>query len=94
MKCKNCRGTGERHKINWETGKVYIVQGEKCPVCGGKGEIVQTNEEWLCVLPMEKKAKVLRFLCNGGDLDDIARAKYYSAKEVKQYMDWLREKHE
>lgn len=56
MKCKNCRGTGERHTINWETGKVYIVQGEKCPVCGGKGDIEQTNENWFCSLPTEEKA--------------------------------------
>lgn len=56
MKCKNCRGTGERHTINWETGKVYIVQGEKCPVCGGKGDIEQTNEEWLDTLSTEEKA--------------------------------------
>lgn len=59
MKCKNCRGTGERHTINWETGKVHIVQGEKCPVCGGKGDIEQTNEEWFCQLSTEEKAEVI-----------------------------------
>ena len=59
MKCKNCRGTGERHKVNWETGKVYIVQGEKCPVCGGTGEVEQTNEEWLHTLNTEQLAEFL-----------------------------------
>ena len=86
MKCKNCRGTGERHTINWETGKVYIVQGEKCPVCGGKGDIEQTNEEWFCQLPTEQKARWLY------DHYVNARAdEYYGRQEktLSEYQKWL-----
>ena len=51
MKCKHCNGTGEiiNDALRWTS----------CPVCGGKGETAQTNEEWLHSLSTKEKAKML-----------------------------------
>ena len=52
MKCKACDGRG-------------VIQGQApglvscCPACNGKGFIELTNEEWLCSLSTEEKARWL-----------------------------------
>lgn len=53
MKCPECGGAG-------------VIQGQApgfvscCPACDGKGFIELTNEQWLCQLSTEEKAKWLR----------------------------------
>lgn len=48
MKCEYCNGNGVI--IN------DALRRTSCPVCGGKGDIEQTNEEWFDTLSTEEKA--------------------------------------
>ena len=59
MKCKHCHGTGTRFvptNKNAITGNGYTAD---CPFCNGTGEIEVTNEEWLCSLSTEEKARFI-----------------------------------
>ena len=62
MKCKHCNGTGKIRGYFYEkTGvnKWEKVWGDSpCDECNGTGKIEVTNEEWLCNLSTEEKAKV------------------------------------
>lgn len=65
MKCPICHDKGriQDHKYNEEHDIEYLVYCEKkCEYCNGTGEVnepLQTNEEWLCNLSTEEKARVL-----------------------------------
>lgn len=72
MKCEYCNGTGEiiNDAMRWTS----------CPVCGGKGDIEQTNEEWFDTLTTKGKAETIAQLSSyGGNVEAI--------------LDWLKGKH-
>lgn len=55
MKCPNCGGKGKYKNVFGKVDGCYycLETGE----VNGKGEQVQTNEEWFCGLSTEEKAK-------------------------------------
>ena len=85
MKCQTC-------KFNHIcSGRIDESVGEHCK---RYKSIVQTNEEWFCSLPTEKKAKLLRknfdcFYC------PIERKNCHGLIEncEKTIMEWLKEVH-
>jgi len=93
MKCPNCNG------------QRYKAPDVPCGRCGGKGVVEPlTNEEWLCSLPTEEKAKwmfLLTYKCYWCGRE-YAKTKKYNEKECpfhkclddsKGFEKWLKEKH-
>ena len=72
----------------------YEVIHAICEVCHGKGEVEQTNEEWLRQCSTEELAE---FLFQHGDCigcpasKEICRECYNGCKTA--FMEWLQEKH-
>jgi len=77
MKCKECGGKG---KIKEYVCGEWLGNYVTCGFCHGKGEVVQTNEEWFCGLPTEEKAVVIMNIRN-------------LAVYKEQIVEWLKEKH-
>lgn len=58
------------------------------PVCDVFKE--QTNEEWLHTLPMEEMAdEIISHIAH-----EIGLARYYNDDDVKEFVEWLKEKHD
>ena len=81
MKCKHCDGTGEiiNDALRWTS----------CPACGGNGFVDMSNEEWLHTLPMEEMADEII----GHIAHEIGLARYYNDDDVKEFVEWLKGKH-
>ena len=88
MKCPECGGTGKVHKYFYEktdVGKWEMVCGEvACEECDGTGEVEVTNEEWLCNLSTEEKARFLERICYSAWGDRNSRF-----KDMADYTDWI-----
>lgn len=98
MKCEYCNGKGEiiNDALRWTS----------CPVCGGTGEVEQTNEEWLDGKSTKEKAEwlfKLTYNCYWCGREYTARSlSLYNEKECpfkkcmkdkKDFEKWLKEKH-
>ena len=81
MKCPRCNGQGFSVIAKW-----------KCPVCDGKGEVEQTNEEWLRSASTEDVAKWLskisKYFHECGKRDVYPKTMY-----EEDWERWLKEKH-
>lgn len=81
MKCPKCKGEGQI--IKKEKGTIgYIARLGICDKCHGNGEVEMTNEEWLCGLDTEDKAR---------EISDMTAQGYWEEELVYK---WLKEKHE
>lgn len=85
MKCKHYDGTGTTN---------FCVNGTfvDCPYCGGTGEIEveMTNKEWLYTSPIEEMAdEIISHIAH-----EIGLARYYNDDDVKEFVEWLKEKHD
>ena len=61
----------------------------ECDMCHGSGEVPMTNEEWLHTLPIEEMAdEIISHIAH-----EIGLARYYNDDDVKEFVEWLKEKH-
>ena len=76
-----CNGTGYVKEASNSMDYPYV---KKCPKCKGSGykvEQEQTNEEWLCRLDTEDKAR---------EISDMTAQGYWSEELVEK---WLKKPH-
>ena len=86
--CKKCGGEGMYLK-KVEGHGCYEVIHAICEYCHGKGEVEQTNEEWLKQASTEELAEFLAHKC--GEL--FVFNSLYSVICVGFWVEWLKEKH-
>ena len=96
MKCPTC----ESCEYAQYCGATEIMR--KCERHNKKVEL--TNEEWLRSCTTEQLADALRkifmtmtfcFLCPEGDVCDVGyKCKYSDGKKIKDWVEWLKAKHE
>lgn len=90
MKCKACNGTGYFTGCIYENDEVgFVDKNYECVVCHGTGKVDMSNEEWLHTLPMEEMADEII----GHIAHEIGLARYYNDDDVKEFVEWLKEKH-
>ena len=92
-RCPNCNGKGF-YSVDW--------QKVRCEVCNGSGKKPQTNEEWLRQANTEQLAEVLNkifmtrtfcHICPEGGVCDIGYECKYHGGNIKDFVEWLKEKH-
>ena len=94
MKCPECDGTGKVvHPMMSMNGDEYTGEWEQheCEMCGGTGEIQQTNEEMLRGCTFEEMAGAIYEWYTLGYTRGKNGKKLNSITEV---VEWLKEKHD
>ena len=89
MKCKECGGKG---KIKEYVCGEWLGNYVTCGFCHGKGEVVQTNEEWFCGLSTEEKAE---WLSNRDEFiyDCGQRSLTPKIMDKDEWEEWLKQPH-
>lgn len=85
MKCEWCKGTGEiiNDALRWTS----------CPVCGGKGYIKQTNDEWRKTCSTEEFAEFLSDVVFNAIVDYRIDKDNCEKEDGNYWLKWLRQPH-
>ena len=91
--CNHCDGSGQEPDPDRFNAVDFLD-------AMGKVKQPQTNEDWLCSLPTEEKAKFLKeatdacATCLENEYDLVGKCPFGRCRNgVNEFVDWLREKH-
>lgn len=96
MKCPRCNGNGS---VPYHIAD-DLFDETNCPLCGGSGEVEQTNEEYIRTCSTEELAKLIYKIA----VTDVLMDRFFTAEMVnaeivdvdsgvKEAEAWLKEKH-